>query len=602
MKIKIFRWKAIGPLLLLLILLGVVWMIFGDRFVEDTSEEAATELLGTEVDVNGLRIRETDAAIDVARIQVADPFDSLRNLLEADSIVFDLDPAALLEKKLVIDRLTIRNLRTGTRRDRPARAAAPDGFAPALLRELKQWKSQFDVPILKLTPIDTLKQLVLNPDQLATVQAANRVVGAADSARQALEAGVNALALQPVLDSARTLAERLAGTSPARLGLAGTRDAVSDVRRTLASIDQARTRVNDLKRSGDAVVMRLQQGVAEVQAARQRDYDFARSLLQLPRFDAPNIAPALFGDVSIDRFQQAVYWAELVQRYLPPGLKPRERPGPKRLRRAGTDVAFPKEAEYPTFLLRQGDLGLTVGSATFSGEVTGLTTQPAIYGRPARLSAGGTVRGTHPVTLQLGAVIDHLKGTPDDSVQASVTGIPLPVIRIPQLPFSVDPGRGETGLMFRLNGDQVFGRWSITTSNAAWRMDSASVASLGSVGQLVWRVVSGVTTLDVTAELTGTLRAPRLAVRSNLDQAIAERLKAVVGEEVARAEARARARVDSLVSPRIAAAQEKAAAYREQVDSRVAEVNQRLDQAKADLETRLRALTGGIGGLKLPGS
>ena len=44
------------------------------------------------------------------------------------------------------------------------------------------------------------------------------------------------------------------------------------------------------------------------------------------------------------------------------------------------------------------------------------------------------------------------------------------------------------------------------------------------------------------------MKAPRLSVKSNLDDAIAQRLKAVIGEEVAKAEAMARAKVDSLVN------------------------------------------------------
>ena len=106
MKIKIFRWRAIGPLLLFLVFLWILWLIFGDMLVEDTGEEVTTELLGTQVDISGLRIRETESRIEIAGIQVADPFNLSRNLLETGSAVLELDPAALLEKKLVIDQLT----------------------------------------------------------------------------------------------------------------------------------------------------------------------------------------------------------------------------------------------------------------------------------------------------------------------------------------------------------------------------------------------------------------------------------------------------------------------------------------------------------------
>ena len=64
-------------------------------------------------------------------------------------------------------------------------------------------------------------------------------------------------------------------------------------------------------------------------------------------------------------------------------------------------------------------------------------------------------------------------------------------------------------------------------------------------------MVSGLKQLDVNAQVSGTIKAPKLSVRSNLDDAIAQRLKAVVGEEVAKAEALARAKVDSIVADKV---------------------------------------------------
>lgn len=54
MRIKLFRWKAIGPLLLLFLLLGLVVWIFAEPVARDTTEEASSELLGTEVDLGKL--------------------------------------------------------------------------------------------------------------------------------------------------------------------------------------------------------------------------------------------------------------------------------------------------------------------------------------------------------------------------------------------------------------------------------------------------------------------------------------------------------------------------------------------------------------------
>src|SRR5918992_2927627 len=116
MKIKIFRWKAIGPLLLLLAILTLLVVVFAEPIAHDTTEEASTELLGTQVDVGKLNLFPREAAVDLQALQIADPFALTRNLIEADEIRLKLNPSALAEKKMVIERLTLQGMRFGTAR------------------------------------------------------------------------------------------------------------------------------------------------------------------------------------------------------------------------------------------------------------------------------------------------------------------------------------------------------------------------------------------------------------------------------------------------------------------------------------------------------
>jgi hypothetical protein len=150
-----------------------------------------------------------------------------------------------------------------------------------------------------------------------------------------------------------------------------------------------------------------------------------------------------------------------------------------------------------------------------------------------------------------------------------------------------------------LRGEQLGGRWAIGSNQVAWGLDSTGTRS--ELEQIVWRVVSGLKQLDVTAQLGGTVKAPKLSVRSNLDDAIAQRLKAVVGEEVAKAEAMARAKVDSLVSEKVEPVKQRIAAVQADATKRVADQQQQLDQVQAELQAQLKRLTAGLApGITLP--
>lgn len=607
MKIKVFRWKAIGPLLFLLAIITLLVIIFAEPLVQDTTEEASTELLGTQVDVGKLDLHPRQSSVDLRVLQIANPFALTRNLLEADQIRLKLNPVALAEKKLVIEHLSLTGMRFGTDRKTPARPVKGGGYAPQMLKAVEQWTKQFDVPVLSLTPIDTIRQLALDPGQLTTIREAQALAGRTDSIRKALDQGFQQLNISQTIDSARNLAERLSATDPKKLGVEGTRRAIASVQQTLREVDAAKKRVEQLERSTRAGVQLLGQGTQVLDQARQKDLAFARSLLKLPTFAAPDIGSAFFGKVSIERFKQAVYWAELAQKYMPPGLLPRPTPGPKRLRAAGLDIQFPKENEFPPFLLEQGTIDFSIGGTSpvrgaYSGAVRGLTSTPSLYGQPMVLSASRQAAGSALAGIDVHAIMDHVTSRTKDSASARLRGIKLPSFEIPGVPFRVDPGTGTSNLDFSMKGGgtQLFGRWSIASQRVRWAADTAG-RRLNEIERLVWRVVSGLSNLEVVAELSGSMTSPSLSVRSNLDQAIADRLKAVIGEEVARAERLVRTKVDSLVADKVEPVKRQIAAVQTQANQRVQTERERLDQVEQQLQAELKRLTGGlVPGLELP--
>jgi uncharacterized protein (TIGR03545 family) len=599
MTTPIFRWKAIGPLALFLLLLGVLIWLFAEPVARDTTEEVSTELLGTQVDVGTLDIRAGDAAVDLGMLEIADPFNPRRNLVQADAIRLKLNPAALAEKKFVVERFSLSGMRFGTDRKTPARPVEGDGFAPQAMRAVRQWARQFDVPILKLTPIDTLRQLVLNPTQLTTVKSAQQLASRTDSARQALEQTFRQLDIRGTVDTAGALVQRLRSTDPRKLGLEGTRKAIEEVRATLQRLEDAKRRLETLERSVKDGVGTLASGLQMLDQARRKDYDFARSLLQLPTFSAPEIGEAFFGKVSIDRFQQALYYAELARHYMPPGLLPRQDPGPQRLRASGVNVRFPKERDWPKFLVQLGQVDLAIGGdsplrGAYEAVVQGLTSDPALYGRPTVIRTSRAAAGSAIASIDVNAVIDHVNPRRvKDSAAARLRGVKLPSFTLPELPFRLMPGSGSAELHFALRNEDLSGRWSIGSSQVAWALDSAG-RRLNDLERLVWRVVSGLKALSVDARVSGPLRSPRLAVSSNLDRAIAERLQAVIGEELARAEKMVRAKVDSLVAARVEPVRRQVAQVRAQAEQRLAAERKRLDEVEQQLQAELKRLTRGL--------
>jgi uncharacterized protein (TIGR03545 family) len=282
---------------------------------------------------------------------------------------------------------------------------------------------------------------------------------------------------------------------------------------------------------------------------------------------------------------------------MPPGLQPRAEKGPKRLRSSGTTVRFPREKTWPGFLLQQGEISFQLAADSgaaprhYQGVLTGLTSAPALYGRPTTFHASAP-------TLAIAALSDHVTAATRDTAAATIRGVKLKGFAIPGLPLRLEPRGTDMTLAFGLVGDELRARWGVSAGAVQWVQDSAAGAG-SEIQQLVARVLTGIPQLDLTAELRGSLTQPALAIRSNLDEAIAGRLRTIIGAEVAAAERKVRAQVDSLVEPQVAPIRARITAATEDVNRRLAEQKARLDAAQQALEQRLRELTR-LPGIRLP--
>jgi hypothetical protein len=75
---------------------------------------------------------------------------------------------------------------------------------------------------------------------------------------------------------------------------------------------------------------------------------------------------------------------------------------------------------------------------------------------------------------------------------------------------------------------------------------------------------------------------------------VAARVREVAGEEIARAEARARAAVDSIVNERVAPVRARVTEVRAESERRIEEARARLAEERQRLQAQLETLTGGL--------
>lgn len=612
---KVFRWKAIVPMLLTLSLVTVLWVLFLDRVLRRAIEVAGTDVVGAKVELASAHLRLRSARLELTGLQVTDPNAPMTNLVEIPVIHALLNGRALFMKKVVVDSLVVSGVRFSTPRKESGAIAHPSPGSGEATRRVLAWISSIPIPTLDLKGLvgTVLRIPAINPDSLRTPREARRVAAQGDSMRTALESDLRGLDPRPTVDSARALAARMQALNVHTMTPVQLTATASDLRTMLARVGTMRARLDTAKIRASAGVELVRAGVAGLDEARRADLAFVRGLVHIPSFEAPDVSMSMFGPMVTERLKPVMYWINVAEQYVPPGLDPRRHTGPARLRRAGTTFEFPLAHTYPAFLIQNAHADLAIGGRTvaagsYVAEVSGATSEPAVLGRPLTFRAHRTsVVGPHD--LSVSGAMDRTGRIAFDSLQAGVPRLAIPSFAIPGMGAHLEFGDSsfmELGLARA--GTELRGTWKLSAEAVHWRRTADSGVTRDSalrIGtrawaeSLIWRSIASIPHVGIEASITGPLTRPRIAVSSNIGDAVAGSIKREMGAELRRAEGLVRAKVDAVVSKQVADARAKAVALEAQVQGRLSGPAEQLRQVEAELKDALGRVTS-LPGVRLP--
>ncbi len=633
-KSHILRPPGLVVFLVLCLLLAGAWWLWADRLVERSVESTGASIVGARVDLDAADVRPTEGSVRLTGLQVTNPNAPMTNLFEAEEVLVDLMLEPLLTKKVVVQDLVVTGVRFNTPRETSGALENPDPESGALFREIDAWADQIDLPPLSLEGLSTVVRTdAISTDSLRTVQHARALAGRADSLREGWQDRIESLDPRPRIDSLQAVVERLESFRLTPLTATQVPGLVRDGRTALDRLTSLQDEIAALDDEVRGGVQSLRSGVAKFPEMRTADLAYARSLLNLPSLEGPDLSPAIFGGTALNWLKPVLYWAQTAERYLPPGLDPRNRPGPNRARAQGTTVEFPGRATYPSFLLEQGELGLEIAgeglaAGQYTADLRNLTSQPTLVGRPLELVVGRTGSVQGPAGLSLSAVLDHTTELLRDSVSLDLDGIGLPMLALDALDARLDLGLGDVDFDLLRVGGEIDARLHWSSDNVQWlRLDGGSGTETGSAGSggaavqqprtlaesltgtsaadlqvgtaewardLLWRTVASLQQVELTMGLSGSIESPSISVDSNIGSAVAESLRRELGREIEAAEARLREEVDRRVQPLVQDARGRVDAVQTQIADRVEQQRAEVEAMRARLEERIDALVPGM--------
>ena len=543
---KIFRWWGIVAFIVIVVLISGFNLLFLDGIIKRFIEDRASLAAGARVDIGDLEFKIFGLSLDIHDLQVANPDRPMRNALQVGRLTFDLGAAPLLKKKVVIDRMNV----VGLSWDTPRKTS---GALPARLRKKLEEKkteettaemgqaAQKRLEDCVLPDFSALKELQKqSPEKLLAGSDLKSVAFTADyrkriaETRTAWEKKLAALPTKEEVEKTLKDLENLKDQRP--------RD-FTQLPAYLEKINTAQKKIRDTEQRIVSAqddfqkdLSQLKSSLGDVEKFKEMDLKAVMGKMGVRIPSAEDLICVLLGREMARKVNGAIAWYRKLNRFIPAGKGKGEKPKPKPVpRMVGVDVRFPIQEGDPDFLLRKGEFSARPGTgegaekmgfAKLAGEVRGLTTQPALYGKPMEFDLQGSLVGKAASAISLNGQLDHRRMPVDDRIRLEVNGLKVEKGNMSPstVPLQLTSALLDINGVLRARGEDLEGRVRINVSQPK--------VQVGSSASVLQGLFKNLGPFDVVLAIGGTLGQPSLSLSSSAIPALSSGLQGVLSTEL----------------------------------------------------------------------
>ena len=541
---KMIRWSGLIVFIVIVGLITIFNLFFLDGILKGIIENRASLAVGAKLEIGDLRFKIFGLNVDIQKLQVANPEEPMRNSVEIGSLAFDLGAAPLLKKKIVIERMKVLDLAWNT--PRKTSGALPPRLQKKLAAQKKppdlggKAERRIDECILpNFAALADLKKR--SPEELlkgANLQSAaflgdypKKVSTAKETWEKRLKELPTREEIEKDVKSFQTLKDQRPKDLtqlPAYLEKVNAlQKKINDTQKTLTTAQQEfQTEMNNLKAS-----------LQEVEKLKDADVKTVMAKLGVQIPSATDLICVLLGKEVAHKVNWALGMYRKLSQYISKGKPKEEKEKPKPVpRMKGMDVRFPITRGYPDFLLElaefsaRPDMKKASGAFAFerlAGELRGLTSHPAIYGKPTLLKLNGSMVGNLAKDFALAGQFDHRKTVAEDRIDLNIkelrmeqTGTPGPQ----ESPLRLASALLNVNGALKVKGESLDGRVLLDVFNPK--------VSVGPSAALLGDLFKNMGSFDLALSIGGTLDQPSVGLSSSATKNLTSGLENLVQKEM----------------------------------------------------------------------
>ena len=502
------RWNYLLPRMGILLFLLLLVHLLTTPIAKFAIVNSLQSMTGAKVEMSGMEVSIWKGIARVNDLQIADPNETMSNLLQADSADFELNPTELMHRRWVVERARLKRVQFGTPRTESGALTGEDAKRDT---GPNQFLVDFVKQKVKSLGHDWSEQMQVNlpglvESQLETVRLANQLRQQWPAAFQ--KHRNNAISLKERGEAIKAEFTRKSD-NPLR-DLERYRQAIVDSRQLMADFHTAQQQVHDLANQFRADQQALK-------TARQNDLDKFATAADAIKIQPDQLTQLLLSERQAELIRESVSWLKWFRNSVP---DPKEDFRPKRAR--GFDVQF---RQQPTLLLKllelQGEGKVAGQLVHFSGQVENISTTPKLISEPVTFD----LRGGADTNVLITGTVDRRGPRNIETIEINCPDIETPAQVLgdeDSLVIGMAAGRAALQLNARIMGDQLVGQIHFRQSDVALKAES--IDGVGGAANLVGSLNQQLGMIDsfsLGIDLGGTLDQPTAEFQSDLGQQVA---------------------------------------------------------------------------------
>jgi len=516
------------------IVVASVWAFFTfafDPILRYSAITAGQQAVGAKVEIATLQTSFFPPKISVTNVAAANRNKPGTNILEFESLNGDVDGLALMHGSYVLDKAVVNGLTWNTPRDDdgllpdspvPEESEGP-GFGGQLEKYGKEWASDI---------FDRAK-LEYDPRNLESVRLAQQLEVEWKTDFDGLEARIKNV------DAAGRQLKQLADQIK-KMRLDQQIEAVNKLRfdgpRLLQEVKEIRVALQVLpdKAKGD---------LGDLDEARKRDQAEIKRKVEELVLDGDKLSEFLLGPTVHHRIRNSLAWLDWGSKQ---ASKFSNAPKPERQR--GDDIFFPLANPLPKHLARlievNGEGKIGGDQMAVQGTIVDVSSDPQLYGKPTvvRMSGKGEA------DVQMKAELDRTQDIPKNILDVAYILDQATTGKLgddDSLAVEVRAGSTRWNVHLETVGEKLTG--TVVMLQAPVLLIPEMKADDETLGRLIAASMKNIERIDATVELSGTIKKPRLKLKTNLGEAISNGVKQGFGREISAQKDALIAKVDAQV-------------------------------------------------------